>query len=49
MKFWQTLSFSETGQLVALARICEEVGFHGVFLSDHIFVPEKIESCEHCD
>jgi probable F420-dependent oxidoreductase len=44
MKFWQTLSFSETDQLVDLARICEEVGFDGVFLSDHVFVPEKIES-----
>ena len=44
MKFWQTLSFTETDQLVPLARICEEVGFHGAFLSDHLFFPEKLVS-----
>ena len=44
MKFWQSLSFTETDQLVELSKICEEVGFHGVFLSDHVVVPEKIDS-----
>jgi probable F420-dependent oxidoreductase len=44
MKFWQTLSFTETDQLVPLARICEAVGFHGAFLSDHLFFPEKLVS-----
>ena len=44
MRFWQALSFSETTQLLDLARICEEVGFHGVFLSDHLYHPEKFES-----
>ena len=44
MKFWQALSFTETDQLLDLARICEQVGFHGVFVSDHVFVPEKLES-----
>jgi probable F420-dependent oxidoreductase len=44
MKFWQALSFTETDQLVALARVCEEVGFHGVFVSDHVFHPEKLLS-----
>ena len=44
MKFWQSLSFTETSQLVPLARICEEVGFHGAFVSDHVFHPEKLES-----
>jgi probable F420-dependent oxidoreductase len=44
VKFWQTLSFTETDQLIELAKISEDVGFHGVFLSDHVFVPEKIES-----
>jgi probable F420-dependent oxidoreductase len=44
MKFWQSLAFTETEQLVDLARICEELGFHGVFLSDHLCYPEKIES-----
>ena len=44
MKFWQALSFTETDQLVPLARSCEEAGFHGVFLSDHVFVPGRLES-----
>jgi probable F420-dependent oxidoreductase len=44
MRFWQALSFTETDQLLELARICEEVGFHGVFVSDHLFVPEKLTS-----
>ena len=44
MKFWQSLSFTETEQLVDLARICEEVGFHGAFVSDHLFHAEKLES-----
>lgn len=44
MKFWQALSFTETDQLVPLARSCEEAGFHGVFLSDHVFVPGQLES-----
>lgn len=44
MRFWQALSFSETTQLVDLAKVCEEVGFHGVFVSDHLYHPEKIES-----
>jgi probable F420-dependent oxidoreductase len=44
LKFWQALSFTETDQLLELARICEQVGFHGVFVSDHVFVPEKLDS-----
>ena len=44
MRFWQALSFTETDQLVPLARSCEEQGFHGVFLSDHVFVPGRLVS-----
>lgn len=44
MKFWQALSFTETDQLVPLARSCEEAGFDGVFLADHVFVPARLES-----
>src|SRR5262245_27956763 len=44
VKFWQALSFTETDQLVSLARTCEDAGFHGVFLSDHVFVPGHLES-----
>ncbi len=44
MRFWQALSFTETEQLVPLARVAEEVGFDGVLLSDHVFFPEKLGS-----
>ena len=44
MRFWQALSFTETSQLVPLARVAEEVGFDGVLVSDHVFVPEKLGS-----
>ena len=44
MKFWQSLSFTETEQLCDLARIAEEVGFHGVLASDHLFYPQRLES-----
>jgi len=43
MKFWQALTFAEIDQLVDLAKICEEVGFHGVFVSDHVVHPEVFE------
>ncbi len=44
VKFWQSLSFAEPDQLVALARIAEEVGFDGVLMSDHLFFPKTLES-----
>ena len=44
MRFWQSLAFTEPEQLVALARIAEEVGFHGVMVSDHLFYPGKLGS-----
>jgi probable F420-dependent oxidoreductase len=44
MKFWQSLAFTEVDQLVDIARICEGVGFHGVFVADHLYYPEKLES-----
>jgi len=43
MKFWQSVSFSDPRQLVEIAKIAEEVGFEGVFVSDHLFYPEKLE------
>jgi len=43
MKFWQSTSFTEPDQLVEVAKICEEVGFEGLFVSDHLFYPEKMD------
>jgi probable F420-dependent oxidoreductase len=44
MKFWQSVAFSAPDELLEVARISEEVGFHGVFVSEHVFFPEKLES-----
>jgi len=44
VKFWQSVSFAEPEQLVEVARIAEDVGFHGILVSDHLFFPEKLES-----
>lgn len=43
MKFWQSLTFTEIDQLVDVARICEDVGFHGAFVSDHVVHPDRFE------
>jgi probable F420-dependent oxidoreductase len=44
MKFWQSLTFSDPDELLAVAKLAEDVGFHGVFVSEHVFFPEKLES-----
>jgi probable F420-dependent oxidoreductase len=43
VKFWQSLAFMEPDQLTEIAPVVEEVGFHGVLLSDHLFHPDTIE------
>jgi probable F420-dependent oxidoreductase len=44
VKFWQSVSFTETEQLVEIAKLAEQVGFEGILVSDHLFHPEKIAS-----
>ncbi len=44
MKFWQAVSFSEPDQLMEVAQICEEVGFEGIMISDHMFYPGDYEN-----
>lgn len=44
MKFWQAVAFLETDQLLDLARACEEAGFHGATVSDHIFYPRELRA-----
>ena len=36
MDFWQSVAFMETDQLFEVVKICEEVGFDGVMVSDHL-------------
>jgi probable F420-dependent oxidoreductase len=43
MKFWQSLAFTEPEQLIEVAPICEEVGFAGAFVSDHLFFLDQFE------
>jgi probable F420-dependent oxidoreductase len=44
VRFWQALSWAETAQIPELAAIAEELGFDGVLLSDHVFVPRDATS-----
>ena len=44
MKFWQVLAYERTENLVPLAQTCEELGFEGVFLSDHVVGHADIQS-----
>lgn len=44
MQFWQAMSWCETDQLVAVAQTAEELGFDGLILPDHIFIPRHPRS-----
>ncbi|MBA2608310.1 MAG: TIGR03619 family F420-dependent LLM class oxidoreductase [Actinobacteria bacterium] len=41
MKFWLALAFVETEQALALARMADAAGYHGITVSDHLFAPQK--------
>lgn len=44
MKFWQMVTWAEASQYREIARIAEEVGFHGIMNADHAFFPEQMNS-----
>jgi probable F420-dependent oxidoreductase len=44
MKFFQNVAFSETDQLIEVAKIAEELGFFGLATADHIVTPATIDS-----
>jgi len=44
MKFWNLLAFIEDEQLIEAAQFCEGLGFDAVGVSDHLFIPEVINS-----
>jgi alkanesulfonate monooxygenase SsuD/methylene tetrahydromethanopterin reductase-like flavin-dependent oxidoreductase (luciferase family) len=44
MKLWNLLAFTEDEQLIEAAKFSEELGFDAVGVSDHLFIPEQIES-----
>ncbi|NQZ98232.1 MAG: LLM class F420-dependent oxidoreductase [Myxococcales bacterium] len=44
MRFWQSLIFTETEQLLEIARTADDLGFTGVVLPDHVALPEHTET-----
>jgi probable F420-dependent oxidoreductase len=44
LKVWQSVSWAEAEQLTEIARFAEEVGFHGVVNSEHLFLTHKTGS-----
>jgi probable F420-dependent oxidoreductase len=44
MRFWQSIAFTEADQLMEVAKICDEVGFDGVMMSDHLLHFERLQS-----
>ena len=44
MKFWQAVAFLDTDQLLDVARITQDAGFHGITVSDHVFYPSRLTS-----
>ena len=44
MQFCQSLPFTHPDDLLELAPVCEEAGFEGIMLADHLFAPEQYAS-----
>lgn len=44
MRFWQAVAFLPTDQLLDVARAADELGFHGIMISDHVFFPKDLQS-----
>jgi probable F420-dependent oxidoreductase len=44
MRFHQAVAFLETDQLLELCRACDDMGYAGIYVSDHVFYPQKLES-----
>jgi alkanesulfonate monooxygenase SsuD/methylene tetrahydromethanopterin reductase-like flavin-dependent oxidoreductase (luciferase family) len=44
MKFWAVTAFMKSDELIELARMLDEAGYHGVTVSDHIFYPRELKS-----
>ncbi len=43
-RFHQSITFLPTRQAVPLARVSEELGYGGIYISDHLFNPRSLES-----
>lgn len=44
MRFHQAVAFLETEQLLELCRTTDEMGYAGIYVSDHLFFPRELHS-----
>ena len=44
MRFHQSVTFLEMDQLIPFAQVAEDLGYDGMYLSDHLFNPRSLES-----
>jgi probable F420-dependent oxidoreductase len=44
MKFWCATAFMNTTELVHIARLLDEAGYHGLMISDHLCYPRDLRS-----
>jgi len=44
MRFHHALTFVPVEEFTTLARTCDELGYAGLYLSDHLFNPAELES-----
>ncbi len=44
MRFHQSVTFLPTRQAVPLAKACDQLGYGGIYISDHLFNPRELES-----
>ena len=44
VRFHQSVTFLPTRQAVPIARACDELGYGGIYISDHLFNPRTLES-----
>ena len=44
VRFHQSVTFLPTRQVLRLARACDELGYGGMYISDHLFNPRHLES-----
>jgi len=44
MRFHQATSFLDASQILTLARVSDQLGYGGMYVSDHLFNPRNLES-----
>jgi len=44
VKFWCATAFMKTKQLVHIAQLLDEAGYHGLMVSDHLVYPKNMQS-----